>query len=258
MTARGFGRPLRYRIPRGSLGPWPAFFYIKEVTRDVGGIRRFAAAIVLALLLHAGVLGASFLSAAPSPPPPQIAITQTVALQKEPPPPLPPPEPPVRRPPSRARAPAAAAAGKVIAQAPEPNRPLDMTGFDMVIGKGNVYAGGITAASGTSLTAVADVRATPRGASQVRSAAPSRTDWACGWPQEEQDNSDVRSVRVLIRVHVDRDGEPQGVDVLGPAAATFEQAARHCALNESYLSARDESGRAVPGTTSPFSVHFFR
>jgi len=135
-----------------------------------------------------------------------------------------------------------------------------MTGFDMVIGRGNAYAGGVTASAGTSLTAVTDAHASARetGPIRTRSAAPARTDWACAWPQEEEENTELRSMRVLIAVHVDRDGEAQGVDILGSAAPPFERAARQCALNEPYLFARDEAGHAVAATTPPFSVHFFR
>jgi hypothetical protein len=107
---------------------------------------------------------------------------------------------------------------------------------------------------------VTDTHANARGTgpSRARIAAPERTDWACAWPQEEEENTDLHSVRVLIAVHVDRDGEAQSVDILAPAAAPFERAARQCALNEPYLFARDESGHAVASTTPPFSVHFFR
>ncbi len=258
MTVSVDRRPLRYPIPPGSLGPRPGPFYAKWLGRDEERPWRVVSAVAIALLVHAVLIGLSLRSeAAPTAPPP-VVLTQSVTLEKPPPPPPePPPPPPARRKPEKA--PAAAAAGKVVAVAPTPDRPLDMTGFDMVIGKGNVYAGGVTASTGTSLTAVTDVHAAARGTgvSQARLAAPARTDWACAWPQEEE-NTDLKSVRVLIAVHVDRDGEPQGVDILGPATPTFERAARHCALSETYVFARDESGRAISGTTPPFSVHFFR
>jgi hypothetical protein len=257
MRMPGGRRPLRYPISPGSLGLRPGPFYATWLGGDGGLRRRLVVAISLALALHAAALGLSFLSPPSLPVTPPL-LTQKVSLQKLRAPPPPEPPPPIPRVPTKA--PAAAAAGKVVTAAPTPDRPLDMTSFDMAIGKGNIYAGGVTASSGTSLTAVTDTHATARGTapSRARIAAPARTDWACAWPQEEEENTDLHSVRVLIAVHVDRDGEAQSVDILGPAAAPFERAARQCALNEPYLFARDESGHAVASTTPPFSVHFFR
>jgi periplasmic protein TonB len=254
----GSRRPLRYPIPLGSLGLQPGPFYATWLGGDGGLRRRLTIAMALGVALHAAALGLSFLTPPPLPVAPPV-LTQRVTLQKLPaPPPAPELPPPLQRTPMKA--PAAAAAGRVVTAAPTPDRPLDMTSFDMAIGKGNVYAGGVTASSGTSLTAVTDTHASARGTgpSRARIAAPARTDWACAWPQEEEENTDLHSVRVLIAVHVDRDGEAQSVDILGPAAAPFERAARQCALNEPYLFARDESGHAVASTTPPFSVHFFR
>ncbi len=261
MTVSGGRRPLRYPIPRGFFGPRPGPFYAKWLGRDDRRGWRFVTAGVVALLVHGALIASSFLTPPPAPPPPPVVLSQSVTLEK--PPPVPPPEPPPPPSPPRrvpAKTPAAAAAGQVIAVAPTPDRPLDMTSFDMVIGKGNLYAGGVTASAGTSLTAVTEARASARGtgANRARAAAPARTDWACAWPPEEEQNTDLRSARVLIAVHVDRDGEAQSVDILGPATPPFERAARLCALNEAYVFARDETGRAISGTTPPFSVHFFR
>ena len=260
MTSQGRRRPRRYRILTGALGPRPNSFFPTLLESDTKSRSRLATAVALSAVLYGAAVASSLLIPSHVPTAPSQPLTQRVTLRPQPPnppPPLPPP-PVVHRAPSKA--PAAAAAGKVVSAAPTPDRPLDMTGFDMVIGKGNVYAGGITASAGTSLVAVTDTRATPRGSggSRARDAKPSRTDWSCAWPKDEEQNTDVRSVRVLIRVMVDRDGEAQNVDFLGPVAASFEAAARHCALNETYVSALDQTGRAVAGTTSPFSVHFFR
>jgi hypothetical protein len=260
MTGASLGRrPLRYPIPRGSIGPQTGAFYAAWLARDEGLRQRFVLAVCLAVALHAAALGLSFVSQPSRVALSQPLLTQRVTLQKLPvPAPPPEPPPPIHRVPTKT--PAAAAAGKVIAAAPTPERPLDMTSFDMVIGKGNVYSGGVTAASGTSLTAVTDATAGARGTGpgRARLAAPARKDWACAWPQEEEENTELRSVRVLVAVHVNRDGEPLSVDILGAAAAPFERAVRQCALNEPYVFARDASGHAVPATTPPFSVHFFR
>jgi hypothetical protein len=138
-----------------------------------------------------------------------------------------------------------------------------MTGFDMAVGKGDAYAGGYTAASGTSTIAVHNPSAVAAGTSPssasrlARSAAPLRRDWACGWP-EDAEAGEVRDVRVTIRVSVSRDGAAEAVDVVGDAAPMFADAARRCASAELYRAALDNAGAAVVGVTQPFVVHFLR
>ncbi len=101
----------------------------------------------------------------------------------------------------------------------------------------------------------------PRKRLEPSSRAPTRayrnSGPALGPAKKEAERGRSRSVRVLIRVQV----EPgtaflKPSTLLGYATASFEQAARRCALNETYRSAQDESGHSVPGTTPPFSVHF--
>ena len=253
----------KFRVPRGFLGTYP-----RTLLRGEGahrGRRRAAAAIGLGLACYL-VLGIVALrSYRHAPAPPKVVLTQNVQLEKAPPvlpppPPAPAPQPPAPRAPRQARRaaepPAAAVAGKVVARAAAaPDQPLDMTGFDMVVGKGDVYAGGFTAAAGTNKNAVDDERATAHGtapphASMARGASPLRRDWSCSWPDEEQSGA-LRDVQVLIRVHVDPDGAPQTVDLLSAAPPGFQRAARQCALDESYRVALDDSGHATGSTTSP-------
>ena len=86
----------------------------------------------------------------PPPPPPPEAIPEPEPEPKPPPPP-PAAAPPTTPPPPP---PAAAEAGKVLTQDPDPNEPVDLTADGFVSGTGDRFAGGVTAATGTSKTAV--------------------------------------------------------------------------------------------------------
>ncbi len=186
-----------------------------------------------------------------------------------PPIPVPPPPPPpkhveARRSPVTQR-PAAAQAGKVVTVARDPNQPLDFTGFDMVTGESEAFAGGFTASKGKSKTAVAEPTATADGVgkrvvkalSQAKPAGPARDDWACAWPEAAQE-SDLRDVRVSITVRVDRDGAPEAVQVVASPLPMFAEAARQCAMAEEYRAALDDDGHHTAGSTPLFVVHFVR
>jgi len=190
-------------------------------------------------------------------------VTLEIPVQPEPTsPPLPPPPPKLPR---RSAPPAAARAGKAVTAEPPSSQPLDLTQFDMPVGKSESYAGGFTAPAGTSAAAVNDPRAHPRGVvggtgtgpGLARAPAPLRREWACAWPDEEA-ASDLREARVTIRVSVDVGGRAERVEVLGSPPASFASAARACARGESFQTARDDAGREVAGVTAPFVVHFVR
>jgi outer membrane biosynthesis protein TonB len=183
-------------------------------------------------------------------------------------PPAPVPQPPKRaeaRRPRAAQRPAAAQAAKVVTVARDPNQPLDFTGFDMVTGESEAFAGGFTATKGKSKTAVAEPSATAegvgtkvvKGPSQAKPAGPAREDWACAWPEAAQE-SDLRDVRVSVKVAVDRDGSPQSVQVIASPAPSFGEAARQCAMAEDYRAALDDDGHHIAGSTPLFVVHFVR
>jgi outer membrane biosynthesis protein TonB len=161
-----------------------------------------------------------------------------------------------------------AQSGKVITRAADPSEPVDMSSFTMVTGESTSYAGGVSAAAGTSKTAVNDIHARvgaapvhiagpPSAPSQARPSAPSRDDWSCAWPDDEQD-SDLNDARVAIQVSVDRDGSPESVQIINSPKPTFAEAARRCALSESYRPALDFKGDRIASTTKPFLVHFIR
>jgi protein TonB len=261
-------RARRFKVPRGFLGPSPQRI-VPPVSR-VGDRGRVLFAILLGVALHS-VLAIGAWRTAVMPRAPKVLITQNVQIER-PKPPLPPPpapeepKPPPPRPLRKARhvaePPAAAQAGRVIARAETPQQPLDFTGFDMVVGKGDTYAGGYTASSGTSKSAVDNSAATAHGtgppdASRARAASPSRREWACGWPEDAQD-TDIRDARASIRVRVDRDGEAQMVEIISSPSPSFAEAARRCALAETYRTALDDAGHGIAGITPPFVVHFIR
>jgi protein TonB len=242
-----------------------------EQLGDASFRRRVVLALVGTLLAHAALTGlAIWGDLAHDTRPKQQLVTTAVTLERippSPPPPaevLPPPRPQVVR---RAPPPAAAQAGRVVTTPVDPNKPLDLTQFDMPVGKSEAYAGGFTAPSGTSKVAVNDPRANARGVvggtgttpggSLARAAAPARRDWSCPWPEEEQ-SSDLRETRVSVRVEVDRDGRAQSVDVLSSPTPAFATAARTCARSERFATAHDDAGRNVPGTIPSLSIHFVR
>jgi hypothetical protein len=236
---------------------------------DASFRRRVVLALAGTLLVHAALAGlAIWGDLAHDTRPKQQLVTTAVTLERIPPsPPAEVPTPP--RPPAvrRAPPPAAAQAGRVVTAPVDPNKPLDLTQFDMPVGKSEAYAGGFTAPSGTSKVAVNDPRAQARGVvggtgttpggSLARAAAPARRDWSCPWPEEEQ-ASDLREARVSVRIQVDSDGRAQTVDLLGSPSPAFAIAARICARSERFAAARDEAGRPIPGTISSLSIHFVR
>ncbi len=221
-----------------------------------------------------------------------LRSTYAVEVEKKPPPPpaeLPPPEPEPRRPlprqaPSAARPtpeaekpPAPAEAGKLLTAAPDPDAPLDLTDQGFVTGSGERFAGGVTAASGTSKTAVTDTRARPGGVvggtgngpvngpvaaapsvDRSRPAKPATLNWDdCGFPPEA-DVEQINLMRVKVVVTVDIDGRARSVSVLDDPGYGFGNLARRCALRKSFLPGLDAQGRPVVKTTQPISIKFVR
>lgn len=173
-------------------------------------------------------------------------------------------------------APAAAEAGKVMTQEPNADDPLDLTGDSFVTGSSDRYAGGTTAASGTSKVAVDDPRAkggegpkgngtaprggpapAPTGKDQSRPSTPTSRSWNCGFPAEA-DFDQVDFATVMITVTVGTDGRAKSVSVLSDPGHGFGKQARSCAMRMSYTPGLDRNGQPVVKTTSPFPVRFTR
>ncbi len=201
--------------------------------------------------------------------------------QPPPPPPTPPPEPEAPTPPPKAapRVPVArreapaekpqppARAGRILAQAPDPNEPVDLTGETFVSGMADAYAGGVTTASGTSRTAVRAVAAAPAPAAKprARSAGPDRSgpvslpeqDWSCPWPREAEGEPIDEQV-VVMRVWVRPDGSVESAKLVHDLGHGFGQAALACALRTRFTPAKDRAGRAIRAQSPPIVVRFTR
>ncbi len=197
---------------------------------------------------------------APPPPPQEIDI-----VHDEPPPPAPPAEEKSEPPPApRAVAreppppPTPAQAGKVLTQEPDPNEPVDLTGNTIVSGNADAYAGGVTAANGTSKSAVRGLTsptgvAGGAGVPQVaaapdRSRAPSLangTDWSnCPFPPEA-DTAQIDQASVTIEISVGADGAPIHAAVLRDPGNGFGREAVRCAMRERYTPGLDHAGNPI-------------
>lgn len=267
MIARG--RKRRLVVARGSLADGePPFAAVDRLGAGRTGCRR-AIALLLAFGLHAALGAAAGRRPEHAPPAKGIVHPQIQAtLQAKAPPPPPPLEPPRARVPA-ARAehlsrapPAPAQAGRVIAQAPD-DAPADLTGFDLVVGQGTSYAGGLSSSKGTSTKAVegpaAKVGGVANGAAQdlSRPAGLLRRDWSgCPWPGEAQGGG-LREAAVTVRVTVGKDGALERVDTLQAPPGGFDEATHDCLSREPFRPALDAVGAPVPDTHL-LVVHFVR
>jgi protein TonB len=203
----------------------------------------------------------------PPPPPEPEAPPEPKEIPQTPPPSTPPP--PSDTPPP---APAAAEAGKVLTTDPDPNEPVDLTGDGFVSGTGDRFAGGVTAANGTSKGAVRDIRAKPEGVGKAppgpvssaagsnltRAAAPMGGSWNdCGFPAEA-DIEGIDSAVVQLTVTVGPDGRAKSVTILRDPGNGFGQATRACAFRKQFASALDRGGNPITMSTAPFVVRFTR
>ncbi|MBK8411686.1 MAG: energy transducer TonB [Sandaracinaceae bacterium] len=255
-------------------------------------------ALVVGLAVHLGVGWAS----AMLPPPssalvvaarPQLRVSMAREIPVPPPAPvepLPPaPEPVLRQaaslpsreaaaevaPPAEPTPPAEpapaipAAAAEVVQSAADPAtaEPLD---FSMVAGAGQVYAGGVTASTGTSTSPVhtdnADARHGVPGGTGTGTAAPRQharpvgqptRQWRCDWPAAAS-SLDVDVEFVNMRVDVEASGEITDVRVIRHSGYGFDVEARRCALRHSLPPARDARGTPVRTASHPIRLRFER
>ncbi|ACY14568.1 energy transducer TonB [Haliangium ochraceum] len=279
----------RRELPAGS----PAALVLGSQRRSA---RPWLAALSTAAALHLGagtalVVGhTSAPAVAPAPEQRTVRIDHVVDLAPPPaelPPPAPaePPPPPAEAPPPPAAAPPARAparaqaqaaarapaqAGKVLAQEPSAEAPLDFTGFDIATGEGVQFAGGVTASSGTSEQAVhgagvaaggsASAAAADTGAdvsSRARPVSLRARDWSCPWPRA----ADVLSIDeqvVLLRLVVRADGSVASATTLSDPGYGFAEAALQCARSHRFQPATDAAGEPVLSTSPPIRVTFVR
>ena len=237
-----------------------------------------AIALMLGMMVSVRAVGVLLtMTDRPAPPP---AAPQEIDID-EPPPPPPAPEPteakpePAPAPPPRAAPPppppAPAQAAKVLTQEPDPNEPVDLTGNTIVSGNAEAYAGGVTAANGTSPTAVRSLAGpngvaggtgkpnaapAPVGPDRSRRASIGGRDWDCPFPPEA-DTAQIDDAYVLLQIDVRADGTASGVRVLKDPGNGFGRQARICAPKRHYDTALDRDGNPIPQTIVA-NVHFTR
>ena len=190
---------------------------------------------------------------------------------------LPPPPPPpdrVEPPPVRARVPPSpramsppppAQAGRIVAQEPRSDAPLDLTKETFVIGGADAYAGGKTTATGTNRVAVPTATLDPNARptshpgepDHSRAVALSDNQWRCSWPQEA-DSEQIDEQAVIIRVKVRPDGTAAAAYLVADPGHGFGRAAVACALATRFSPARDRAGRPTDAESAPIRVRFTR
>ena len=201
-------------------------------------------------------------------PPPQPKPEPEPEPEKEP---EPPPPAQQKAPEPEAPPPAAAEAGKVLTAEPDPDEPVDF-GNTFVSGDGDRFAGGVTAAAGTSKTAVRDIAAVPTGSGTgapkvaavpagpkvdlSKPPTPLSKDWDCPFPSEAESEG-INSMVVQVAVTVTPQGRARTATVLRDPGSGFGRAARACALRNTYSPGLNSSGQPVE-QTFPVKVRFTR
>jgi protein TonB len=208
--------------------------------------------------------------------PRSAATTQEIDVQEEAPPP--PPPAPTAKPEDKPEAPRAVAheapppapaqAGKVLTREPDPNEPVDLTGDTIVTGNADGYVGGVTAANGTSKTAVRELapveKPQPPAAAPppaVDRSRPAKLEggsyWDdCGFP-EEADPLQIDDAHVTIQVNIKPDGTVESVRVTSDPGHGFGHLAKSCALAKHFEPAWDRDGHPM-ATTLTVPIHFSR
>lgn len=170
-----------------------------------------------------------------------------------------------------APAPAAAQAGAIIAAAPDPNEPVDLTN-SFVMGTGDSYAGGKTDPNGTSKVAVAAIAAKgagapgPVGTGTVATvikkdcAKPAKLrgglNWDCPFPSEA-DTEQIDEAVASIEVTVNASGRVDTVRVTQDPGHGFGRAAKACAMSKAFEAAVGDDCAATT-TTKAFRIRFNR
>jgi periplasmic protein TonB len=193
------------------------------------------------------------------------------------PPPPTPPEPEVKpehiaRPVvAPAPPPQPAQAAKVLAQEPDPNEPVDLTGNTIVMGNADSYAGGMTSSNGTSTTAVRGLTSpngVPNAAPVVAPSPPPGPDrtrpaglaggseWNAPFPPEA-DTVQIDEAYVTLQIEVRPDGTPGSVNVIKEPGNGFGREARRYAMTQRFQPALDRAGNPI-ASTFVVKVHFSR
>jgi hypothetical protein len=99
--------------------------------------------------------------------------------------------------------------------------------------------------------------ASPTSESHHKEWSPERAGSSCSFPAEAEPLAIDEGIVVIV-VDVRADGMPSSVAVVSDPGYGFGEAAMRCAMEQKYVAARDESGRAVASRTKPFKVRFVR
>jgi protein TonB len=289
VSSRALRAPRAPRIAAGGAdgasGPDPLENVMGMGSRLPSGA--LAAAVVLALILHAGAAAAAGtavmfgdifqwansvrlsvsaklalyevdLQKDPEPPPPE-PVKDEPKDEPKPETPPPPKDAPKDEPPPP---PAAAQAGAVVTQEPAKDEPVDLTGNTFVTGSGSSFAGGTTQTGGTSKTAVYNAAAVATGVAGGTGTAPAppKVDRSrkatianqanlsrCPFPPEA-DADQVDDAFVGIEVKTTPDGRAENVSVWLDPGHGFSREAKKCALREKYEPALSVDGTPMPGT----------
>jgi protein TonB len=239
-----------------------------------------AIALLLALMVSARIAG-ELIAMTDVPVEAPTAPQEIDVIRDEPPPPPPTPEPeakPEPAPPPRAvphdspppPPPAPAQAGKVLTQEPDPNEPVDLTGNTIVSGNAADYAGGVTAANGTSKNPVrtltsptgtpngtGPVTTAPAGPDRSRSASVQNIDWnTCPFPPEA-DVDQVDEAYVTVTMDVGADGSAHNVRIVKETSPGFGKRVLEFAPRQHFVAALDRSGSPIASTLTT-RIHFIR
>ena len=213
-----------------------------------------------------------------------LQIEHVVDLQPPEPPEPPKPSPPIPEP-ERAPAPRApkmaapaapapgeakeppppAEAGQVVAAEQPASPSLDFTSLAISTGRGQRYAGGVTASSGSSTRAlngtsgaVGGAQAQGNGVSRARPVgAPRNGDWGCPWPQEAAGLALDEQI-VVLRAVVRADGSVASVSLTSDPGFGFGPVAIACARRQQFPPATDEQGKPILATSPPIRFRFTR
>jgi protein TonB len=151
----------------------------------------------------------------------------------------------------------------VLTAEPDPDEPVDLTGMTIVQGNADAYAGGVTAANGTSTRPVRAPAARADGvqggkgnapASAVdrsRPARPKDANWDCPFPPGEE----RMNYAVNVMVSLSGSGKVLDARALGSANPGYAREAERCARGNPFDAARDRNGAGI-ATTIPIVVRY--
>jgi hypothetical protein len=244
---------------------------------DDGAHRRVTAAVVIAGVCCVG-FGAWLAKSPPRRTPaakraPEMAVE---LFESTPPAPAPPPPPrprhaplaPTARPVAPSERPAAAApaqAAEVVARETPSDEPVDLTGFSVVTGRGDKYAGGSTTSGGTNARAVTGGTSTTgdgvhgAGATDLsRPVGVPEAEWKdCGWPQEADAlgiDEQIVSMRAIARA----DGSFESGEVVHDPGHGFGAAVLACARRHGFIPALDRGGNPIRARSGIIRFTFTR